>query len=162
MTSVDPVEAYIESLSPGEELVMLTVAKEAQSIWSIMLLVDNREEIECIADSSSQIISMSAEVANYLGISYDPSIILNMQSSNGTMDKSLGLACNVPYTLGNIMFYLQIHVLCSPTYDILLGCPFDVLTKSVVNTLNDLRLGDHDNGNGPQLWTMSHHPHVSS
>ena len=90
---------------------MLTVAKEAQSIWSIMLLVDNYEEIECIADSSPQIISMSAKVANYLGISYDPSIVLNMQSTNSTMDKSLGLAHNVPCTLGNIMFYLQIHVL---------------------------------------------------
>ena len=45
---------------------------------------------------------MSAEVANYLGISYDPSIVLNMQSTNGTMDKSLGLAHNVLCTLGNI------------------------------------------------------------
>ena len=90
---------------------MLTVAKEAQSIQSIMLLVDNCEEIECIVDSGSQIISMSAEVANYLSISYDPSIVLNMQSTNGTMDKSLSLAHNVPCTLGDITFYLQIHIL---------------------------------------------------
>ena len=54
------------------------------------------------------------------------------------MDKSLGLARNIPCTLDDITFYLQIHVLWSPTYDILLGCPFDVLTKSVVNTLNKL------------------------
>ena len=85
---------------------MLTVAKEAQSIWSIMLLVNNHEEIECIVDSSSQIISMSAKVANYLSISYDPRIVLNMQSIKDIMDKSLGLACNIPYTLGNITFYL--------------------------------------------------------
>ena len=31
-TSINPVEAYIESLPPSEELVTLTVAKEAQSI----------------------------------------------------------------------------------------------------------------------------------
>ena len=90
---------------------MLTVANESQSIWSIMLLVDNCKEIECIVDSSSQIIFMSAKVANYLSISYNPSIFLNMQSANGTIDKSLGLAHNVPYTLGNITFYLQIHIL---------------------------------------------------
>ena len=54
---------------------------------------------------------MSAEVANYLGNCYDPSFILNMQSANGTMDKSLSLAHNVPCTLGDIMFYLQIHIL---------------------------------------------------
>ena len=105
------MEAYIKSLPSGEEPVTLTVAKEAQSIRSIMLLVDNCEEIECIADSGSQIISMSAEVANYLGISYDSSIILNMQSANSTMDKSLSLARNVPCTLGDITFYLQIHIL---------------------------------------------------
>ena len=52
-TSVNLVEAYIKSLPPGEEPVPLTVAKEAQPIWSIMLLVDNCKEIECIADSSS-------------------------------------------------------------------------------------------------------------
>ena len=50
-TSVDLVEAYIKLLLSGKELVMLTVAKEAQSIWSIILLVDNHKEIECIADS---------------------------------------------------------------------------------------------------------------
>ena len=135
-TSIDPVEAYIKSLPPSKEPVILMVAKEAQSIQSIMLLVNNCKEIECIVDSGSQIISMSAEVANYLGISYNPSIVLNIQSTNGTMDKSLGLACNIPCTLGNITFYLQIHILWSPAYDILLGWPFDVLTKSVVNTLN--------------------------
>ena len=96
------------------------VAKEAQSIYSIMLLVNNHKGIECIVDSSSQIIFMSAEVANYLGIFYDPSIVLNIQSANSTMYKSLSLACNVPCTLGNITFYLQIHILQSPTYDILL------------------------------------------
>ena len=52
-TSVDPVEAYIELLLPRKELVILMVAKEAQLIWSIMLLVNNYKEIEYIADSSS-------------------------------------------------------------------------------------------------------------
>ena len=54
---------------------------------------------------------MSAEIANSPGIIYDPNIILNMQSANSTMDKSLGLARNVPCLIGNIAFYLQIHIL---------------------------------------------------
>ena len=65
-TSVDPLQAYIKSPLPGKEPVMLIVVKEAQSIQSIMVLVNNQEETECIADSSLQIISMSAEVANHL------------------------------------------------------------------------------------------------
>ena len=134
--SIDPVETYIELLPPSEPPVTLTVAKEAQSIWSIAMLMDNKEEIECIVDSGSQIISMSAEIANSLGIIYDPNIILNMQSANGTMDKSLGLARNVPCSIGDITFYLQIHILRSPAYDILLGRPFDVLARCVLTTLN--------------------------
>ncbi|KNZ81498.1 hypothetical protein J132_00464, partial [Termitomyces sp. J132] len=49
-----------------------------------------------------------------------------------------GLACNIPCTIGDITVYLQIHVLQSLTYDILLGQPFNVLTRSVVNMLSNV------------------------
>ncbi|KAG5330553.1 hypothetical protein C0989_008829, partial [Termitomyces sp. Mn162] len=137
-TSVDPVEAYIDLLLHGEEPVVLTVAKDSQSLRTIMMLIDNKEEVECIHDSGSQIILMSAEIASDIGLSYDPNIVLNMQSTNGTMDQSLGLACNVPCTIGDIMIYLQIHILQFPAYDILLGCPFDILTQSTVNTISNI------------------------
>ncbi|KNZ79580.1 hypothetical protein J132_09169 [Termitomyces sp. J132] len=104
-----------------------------------MMLINNKEEVEYIHDSGSQIILMSAEIASNLGLSYNPNIVLNMQSANGTMDRSLGLAQNVPCTIGNITVYLQIHVLQSPAYNILLGHPFDVLTRSMVNTLSDVK-----------------------
>ncbi|KNZ76405.1 hypothetical protein J132_10515 [Termitomyces sp. J132] len=84
--SVDPVEAYIDSLPHGEEPVVLTVAKDSQSLRTIMMLIDNKEEVECIHDSGSQIILMSAEIASDIGLSYNPNIVLNMQSANGTMD----------------------------------------------------------------------------
>ncbi|KNZ74110.1 hypothetical protein J132_07997 [Termitomyces sp. J132] len=103
-----------------------------------MMLIDNKEEVECITDSGSQIILMSVEVASKLGLFYDPNIVLNMQSANGPMDQLLGLACNVPCIIGDITVYLQIHVLQSPIYNIHLGHPFDVLTQSVVNTLSDI------------------------
>ncbi|KNZ76625.1 hypothetical protein J132_09370 [Termitomyces sp. J132] len=136
--SVDPVKAYIDLLLHGEEPVVLTVAKDSQSLRTIMMLIDNKEEVECIHDSGSQIISMSAEIASDIGLSYNPNIVLNMQSANGTMDQSLGLARNIPCTIGNITVYLQIHVLQSPAYDILLRCLFDVLTRSMVNTLSNV------------------------
>ncbi|KAG5720219.1 hypothetical protein E4T56_gene3307 [Termitomyces sp. T112] len=85
-TSVDPVKAYINSLPHGEEPVVLTVTKDSQSLHTVMMLIDNKEEVECIHDSGSQIILMSAEIASDLGLSYNPNIVLNMQSANGTMD----------------------------------------------------------------------------
>ncbi|KNZ78777.1 hypothetical protein J132_09915 [Termitomyces sp. J132] len=83
--SVDPVEAYINLLPHGEEPVVLTVTKDSQSLHTIMILIDNKEEVECIHDSGSQIISMSVEIASDLGLSYNPNIVLNMQSANSTM-----------------------------------------------------------------------------
>ncbi|KAG6870556.1 hypothetical protein C0992_013022, partial [Termitomyces sp. T32_za158] len=94
-TSVDPVETYFKSLAPEDKRAILTVAQDSQAIRSIMLTVDNKSEVEAIVDSGSQIISMSADVANKLGIIYNPTIHLNMQSTNGTVDRSLGLAKNV-------------------------------------------------------------------
>ncbi|KAG5633064.1 hypothetical protein H0H81_008391, partial [Sphagnurus paluster] len=58
-------------------------------------------------------------------------------SANGCLDPSLGLARNVPCTIGDLTLYLQIHVIRNPAYDILLGRPFDVLTSSNVKTYPD-------------------------
>ncbi|KAG5337718.1 hypothetical protein C0989_009032 [Termitomyces sp. Mn162] len=86
LTSADPVEAYIKSLPHGEVPVVLTVAKDSHLLYSVMMLIDNKEEIECIYDSGLQIISMSMEIASNLGLSYDSNIVLNMQSANSTID----------------------------------------------------------------------------
>ncbi|KAG6883082.1 hypothetical protein C0993_007917 [Termitomyces sp. T159_Od127] len=120
-TSIDPVETYVKSLDTDEDLAILTVAHDSQAICSIMMTINHHTEVEAIVDSGSQIISMAAEVASDLGLIYDPSIVLNMQSANGTIDRSLGLAKNVPCTIGDVTFYLQIHIICSPAYDLLLS-----------------------------------------
>jgi hypothetical protein len=57
-----------------------------------------------------------------LTLAYDPSIKLNMQSANGEVDQSLGLSRNVPCKINTITLYLQIHIIRSPAYNILLGC----------------------------------------
>ncbi|THH07694.1 hypothetical protein EW146_g9237 [Bondarzewia mesenterica] len=75
---------------------------------------------------------MSEEVCNELALIYNPDIVLNMQSANGKIDKSLDLARNVPFLIGDIALYLQVHVIREPAYNILLGHPFNVLTESIV------------------------------
>ncbi|KAG6875509.1 hypothetical protein C0992_003553, partial [Termitomyces sp. T32_za158] len=87
-TLVDPVETYFKSLAPEDKHAILTIAQDSQAIRSIMLTVDNKSEVEAIVNSGSQIISMSADIANELGIIYDSAIHLNMQSANGTVDRS--------------------------------------------------------------------------
>lgn len=76
---------------------------------------------------------MSDEQCHDLGLAYDPDVILNMQSANGTVDSSLGLARNVPFNIGDLTFYLQVHIIRNPTYNVLLGRPFDIITGSTIN-----------------------------
>jgi hypothetical protein len=76
-----------------------------------------------------------------------------MQSANGTTDLSLGLARNVPFQISTITFYMQVHVIRSPAYDILLGRPFDVLTESVVRNFanEDQTITLHDPNSGQRI-----------
>src|SRR6266550_2455483 len=141
--------AYIEEITEGNNAYVvrdtaetlyhmqendnvLRVAKESHALRSINMVVDSKEEVECIVDSGSMIIAMSDAVCHYLGIPYDPTVVLHMESANGEIDASLGLARNVPFTVQDITFYFQVHVVKSPAYDILLGRPFDILTSSVI------------------------------
>jgi predicted aspartyl protease len=71
------------------------VGKESHVLRSIHMMVDNKEKIECIVDPGSQIIAMSEEICHDLGLTYDPTIQLHMQSANGAVDLSLGLSRNV-------------------------------------------------------------------
>ena len=130
----DDFERYYHSLPSGEDPDpnRLIVAKESSAVRSIYSVVDTSRRIECILDPGCQIIAMSEDVCHDLSLAYDPAIRLNMQSANGTTDLSLGLSRNVPFTLGEITLYMQVHVIRSPAYDILLGRPFDILTESVV------------------------------
>ena len=103
---------------------------------------------------------MSEEVCNALALHYDPTIRLHMMSANGGVDQSLGLARNVPFLVGDITLYLQVHILRAPAYDILLGRPFDVLTQSIVRNYADenqtITIIDPNTGRRATVPTIPH------
>ena len=80
---------------------------------------------------------MSEVVRTALALPYNPDIELNMVLANGGMDQSLSLAQNVPFLIGELTLYLQVHILWSLAYDILLGQPFDILMQSVVHNFRN-------------------------
>jgi hypothetical protein len=125
----DPYAVYYDSGSMPEDLV---VSMESSAIRSILPVIDNQQQVECIVDGGSQIIAMSEAVCHELALSYDPRVVLRMQSANGSINSSLGLARNVPFRIADITLYLQVHILRNPAYDVLLGRPFDILTQSIV------------------------------
>ncbi|KAI0349335.1 hypothetical protein OH77DRAFT_1582381, partial [Trametes cingulata] len=128
----DPYEVYLRDVAADREPSPLTVAKESYALRSIVGLVDNKEYVEAIIDPGCMVIAMSESVCHALGMWYDPSVQLRMISANGEVDSSLGLVRNVPFCVADIVLYLQVHVIRHAAYDMLLGRPFDVLTKSVV------------------------------
>lgn len=156
----DKIEAYYRSLEAGEDpdLTHLIVAGESHSIRSVHALIDNSHRVECILDPGCQIIAMSETICHDLGLAYDPSIVLHMQSANGSLDQSLGLSRNVPFQIGTITMYLQVHIINSPAYDVLLGRPFDVLTKSVVRNFENqdqtITIQDPNTGKRVTIPTM--------
>jgi hypothetical protein len=111
----DPIDLYYKSLRLGEEpdFDTLVIAKESSAVRSIVTLVDNKQRVNCILDPGCQIIAMSKNVCNELGLAYDPSIKLNMQSANGNIDQSLRLSRNVPFRIHTITLYMQVHIIRS-------------------------------------------------
>jgi len=135
----DPYEAYLREHGPSSEQTdaSMVVAAESRALRSILPVVKGQDKVEAILDPGCQVIAMSEEVCNVLALHYDPTIRLHMVSANGSIDQALGLAHNVPFLVGDITLYLQVHVLHAPSYNILLGHPFDVLTQSIIRNYVD-------------------------
>ncbi|KZT23213.1 hypothetical protein NEOLEDRAFT_1069815 [Neolentinus lepideus HHB14362 ss-1] len=155
----DPVDQYFKGLAPGEIPLHFHVAKESLALRSIVGLVDNKEKVEAILDPGSQIIAMSEGVCLSLGVAFDPTIRVQMQSANKTVDLTLGLVRNVPFQAGSITLYLQMHVVRDPAYDILLGRPFDVLTQSNIrNFFNETQTITITDPNSDLVATIPTYP----
>src|SRR6266702_6741431 len=158
----DPYEAFLKSHLAGAQYSqdIIEVAAKSNSLCTILPVVDNQEKVEAILDPSCQIVAMSEEVCNALALPYNPTIWLNMVLANGRVNQLLGLAWNVPFLVGKITLYLQVHILCSPAYDILLGRPFDILTQLVVrnyrNENQTITILDPNTGKKATVPTIQH------
>ena len=162
----DPVMQYLSALKPGEKPKSVVVAAESHALRSVYPLINGVGQVESLLDPGSQIVSMSKEVAMALQIPWDPDIVVHMESANKTLEKTLGLAKNVPFVFGPITVYLQVHVMGKAAYKVLLGRPFDTITESEVRnskdgsqslTLTDLNTGErcvmhtHERGKPPTV-----------
>ena len=139
ITISNPIETYYQLLPPGFDLLeeALTVSLEPSAIRSILACVNIKQRVECILDLGCQVITMSATLRYEVGIAYNPTIRLNMQSANGNYNLSIGLARNVPFLIENITFYLQVHIVGSVAFNVLLGWPV------IVHMWTDWRYWQH-------------------
>ena len=121
-----------------EKPVVVYVARDIPVLYSLHPMVNNKGRVETILDSGSQIVCMALEEALHLGLTWDPDVRLHMESANQQVNESVGLACNVPFTFAKgFTIYLQVHIFEKPAYTVLLGRPFDTLTESNIQNLQD-------------------------
>ena len=139
------------------------VAAESNALCAILLLVDSKEQVEAILQPRCQVVAMSKEVCNALALTYDPDVRLNMVSANGGVNQSLRVAQNVVFLVGDITVYLQVHILWSPAYNILLGRPFDILTQSVIRNFRNehqtITIKDPNTGRSATVPTVERGSH---
>ena len=126
----DPVVQYLNSLSTNEKPKPIFIAQESCALRTVFPLINHKTREESILDQGSQIVSISKAIADRLGLTWDPEILIHMQGANGQFERSLGLAKNVPFKFGGLIVYLQMHVFAEPPYKVLLGRPFDAVTRS--------------------------------
>ena len=136
MVAYDPVIQYLlenKEVEPSD----LIVAKRSEPLRAIYATVNRVGQEECLLDDGSMIVSMAREAAVQLGLSWDPSIRINMESASNHVEKTLGLAKNVRFAVGGLNLYLQVHILENPPYKVLLGRPFGSLACSTVKNKSD-------------------------
>ncbi len=127
----DPILQYLMEHGDAEPNKLI-VASISEPLRAIYVVVNQVGHEECLLDNGSMIVSMSRKAAEQLGLTWDPTICINMESTSNHLEKTLGLARNVKFTLGGIDGFLQGHILNNPPYCILLGRPFDAFTSSEI------------------------------
>jgi CBS domain-containing protein len=134
----DIVETFHQELTPEERRKVVIVASVSDGLRCIYPGVNKTDvEVESVLDGGSQIVAIDTMVARAVRLTWDPDTTIHMQSANGQLQKTRGLARNVPFVLGGLTVYLQLHVVDNAPFQILLGRPFDVLTESMVQNFPD-------------------------
>jgi hypothetical protein len=128
----DPITNFLNTGGDMGRLSKLLIkSTDSEQLMTVFPVINNRGPIQCILDGGSQIVSMNKDVAVSLHLSWNPSVRIAMQSANGSVNRTLGIARNVPFKFDDLTFYLQVHVIEDVAYKVLLGRPFEIITGAV-------------------------------
>ena len=132
----DPVLQYLAEHGI-EKVDNLVVGKSTEPLRSIYGKINEVGQEELLLDGGSMIVSMAKKVAVQLGLTWDPSIRIRMESSTNHWVRTLGMARNTKFSIGGLTFFLQVHILEDPPYRVLLGRPFETLASTNIQTNED-------------------------
>ncbi|KAJ7665577.1 hypothetical protein B0H17DRAFT_1143354 [Mycena rosella] len=102
LVAQDPYLQYLEGLSEDEGPKQIYMAHDSVPLRVTFPYVNSQGPVECMLDTGLQIVSMLLEEAQKCGLVWDPTINIFMQSANGQLEKSMGLAKNIPFHWGEL------------------------------------------------------------
>jgi len=129
---------YIESPAVYFDLIKYDDTSSAASSLPLRVIFPTFApgvEPECILDGGAQVVVMRKDIWEQLRAPIVASKAIPMESANATTTKTLGLIENYPVQLGPITVYLQIQVVETAPFEVLLGRPFfDITSCSEIST----------------------------
>jgi hypothetical protein len=135
----------------------LQVGHDSIPLRSIFPLVKGKLTVECILDSSCQIVVMNSIIWEKLSNNLQVERALKMEAANSTITETHGRLRNVRFTFDDIDIYLQVQVMPNAPYDILLSCPFyaltECITKNFANGDQHLTVTDPNTWQCVTIWT---------
>jgi hypothetical protein len=112
----------------------LEVAVQSDPLRAIgCLLMDGKKkkyDVEAVLDNGSSIVAMRRDVWEKLSLPVRSDLRIDMESSHGTIERTVGVIENLPVGFGNVIMHLQVHVTDHLPCEFLLGRPFFRLASS--------------------------------
>jgi hypothetical protein len=93
--------------------------------------------VECVIDNGSSIIACSRPIWERLGAPLRFDMLMRMESSHGTIEKTIGVLKDYPLRIGGSTFFVQIQVSENLPCEVLLGRPFFMNTESATKDHRD-------------------------
>jgi hypothetical protein len=106
------------------------VADDSAPLRTMRARVGDRFEYDCVVDNGSSIVAINKEIWAQLGAPARSDLIMRMESSHGTVEKTIGVLKNYPITIGTEEFLIQVQVSENLPCEVLLGRPFFMLASA--------------------------------
>ncbi|KAJ6542560.1 hypothetical protein B0H19DRAFT_957768 [Mycena capillaripes] len=154
-------EALIMSYGSITSSFLLT-ASPIDSLCVIEMLVNDSHRVVCTLDQGSEIVAMNRSVWKMIGVPLSPEKVLTMESADSNQSLTAGVVENLKFLVGDIDLLLQVHVVDSAPFDILVGRPFfrftECHTKDYTNRTQELTLTCPNTGKVQTLATKMKPP----
>jgi len=108
----------------------LLIAQLTVELYTILVKLEGNIEVEAILNDGLQVISICQDVWEKLKSPIHTNRAMTMELANGSYDRTMGLLPNLQAVIGECDFYLQVQVIETASFEMLLGCSFFTLVQA--------------------------------